>query len=166
MRLLFAVCTFLLSWSLLTWWGTAFGPRDHYKFGALGAAKVLENDKQERCSWYFAGPHDAHCRPRDAVRLSLLQMGAPLLFGSLLASLLGTFEPRGAFVVFAAISLALAIAAIVFNAEAGLAFSAGQAVELRGTGLVAAVLAWLVMVLGHGGRNLHYLRRARPKIAL
>src|ERR1051325_560568 len=56
-------------------------------------------------------PHDAHCRSRDAFRLSLLKCGAPLLLGSLLAALLGTIEARGGLALFIVVALTLAPAA-------------------------------------------------------
>jgi hypothetical protein len=146
-RAAFAVAALLIVWSLVAWWGAAFSAVDHFKFGAMGAARIVDPAPQERCSWYFGGEFQQHCRAASGQqrRLALLRLGAPALFVALLLSVAGVLHPRWLFAAIALITTALAVVAIAGNARAALAFANGRDFSVRGSGAAAALIACIAM---------------------
>ena len=161
LRVSFGLAVLLLGWSLMAWWGAATSPVDRFKFGALGAARIVnfatDHPTQERCYWHVAGQFEQYCRPAQdgAWRLLMLELGASALVLALILALVGmlTLRPTAAVLMF--VATVFAVLNIVGNAPTALAFAPGRAVSTSGSGTTAAVCACdlALTLIGLGSRR-------------
>ena len=155
---LLPVIAFLLFWTTQAAWGRSVVDGTRYKFDLTGVARISSPDSpgevRDHCSWYESPATLRHCATAAsgaeayrllelapaAAALSILSFAAIVLIAArdLVVSrrrILALVSVCGALTMFVAIQL------LTRNIGRAIAIYAGQALEMRGSGLTTAWLA-------------------------
>lgn len=160
---LLAAVALLMIWSSQASWGRLDAGGDRYKFGLLGVAHITNaeasRERSVSCAWFDAEPVAEHCRrAADGPSAYQLVRTAPVVGAfAEVAFVLAAFAHlrRGKqvsgtglapFALTSALAIAATILLLTLNVGNAVEVFQGHDLEMRGSGLTAAWMAFLLLL--------------------